>query len=59
MQICGGLQLQPRLEEDSNMGLSVKSMIRYVVHTLHYSSRVKDIHDEILIGKAKTLKTNI
>ncbi len=58
MQICGRLQLQPRSEEDSNMGLSVRSMIRYVVHILHYSSHEKDICEKILIGKAKTIRNN-
>jgi len=40
------------------MGLSVKSMIRYVVHILHYLSHVKDIRDKILIGKMKTISNN-
>jgi hypothetical protein len=53
MHISEGLQLQPTLEEDSNMGLSVRLMIRYAIHTRHYSNRVKDIRDEILIGKKK------
>ncbi len=40
------------------MGLSVKAMIKYAIHTLHYSSHVKDIRDEILIGKTKTSRNN-
>jgi hypothetical protein len=40
------------------MGLSVRSMIRYVVHILHYSSHEKDICEKILIGKAKTIRNN-
>jgi hypothetical protein len=40
------------------MGLNVRSMIRYAIHTLHYSSNVKDIRDEILMGKEKTIRNN-
>jgi hypothetical protein len=40
------------------MGLSVRSMIRYAIHTLHYPSHVKDICDEIFIRKVKTIKNN-
>jgi hypothetical protein len=59
MQICGGLQSHPRLEEPNwNMGLSVKLMIRYAVHTLHQSNHVKYSRHEILIGKAKAIRNN-
>jgi hypothetical protein len=36
MQIGGGQQLHPRLEEEnSNIGLSVRLMTRYAIHIHH------------------------
>jgi hypothetical protein len=45
-------------EPNLNMGLSVKLMIIYAIHTFHWSNRVKYFHHKILIGKAKARRNN-
>jgi hypothetical protein len=56
MQIGGGKQLHLRSEITHwNMVISVKSMIRYVVHILYHSNHENYFCDKILIRKVEAI----